>query len=144
MIGPKAPKPTTAEERAAYEAAMVRDDNRCQKCHRGQPLNRHHRKGRGVGGRTTVEGLQILCGSGVHGCHGYVTQHPAQACAEGWACPGWADPAEWPAARWVSNGPVLELVPVLYHRDGTWSEITATEAALRRLNNFAGVQVRAT
>jgi hypothetical protein len=134
MIRPKVDKPTEKEESLAYAIVTGRDSNRCQRCQRFcGPPSRDHRKGRGVGGLTTPANLQILGGDGTTGCHGWKTAHPALALAEGWTVPGWADPAEYPARRWLptSRGTV-RLSWVLYADDGTWREIDDAEAERRR------------
>jgi hypothetical protein len=135
MIGPKVLKPSKAEEARAYDLATFRDHGVCVRCRRVHPVwgvNRDHRKGRGVGGLTVVENLQVLCGSGTTGCHGWRTTHPTDALNEGFAVPGWADPAEWPARRWEpTEFGTVRLVWVLYLPDGTYEEITEAEAMER-------------
>ena len=140
MIRPKtdaAPKPTPAQEREAYELATLRDRDTCQRCRRNcgwGVTSRDHRKGRGVGGLTTVVNLQVLGGTGTTGCHGWKSSHPAEAVAEGWSVPSWADPAEWPARRWLSSGNgLLRLAWVLYTADGRWEELS-DEGAARRMS----------
>jgi len=130
MIGQRTARPTAAEERDAYEVATLRDADTCQRCRRDcGPTARDHRKGRGVGGLTIVANLQVL---GL-GCHTWKTEHPKDALEAGWTVPGWAEPEEYPAARWVpTKRNTLELVPVLYRNDGTWDRITEEEAARRR------------
>ncbi|UAJ80177.1 HNH endonuclease [Leifsonia sp. ZF2019] len=135
MIGPKFAKPTPTEEARAYDAATFRDHGVCVRCLRVHPIwgvNRDHRKGRGVGGLTVVENLQLLCGSGTTGCHGWKSSHPAEALTSGYAVPGYADPLVWPARRWVTTvmGTVRQ-VWVLYRHDGTWDEITDKDAVWR-------------
>lgn len=136
MILPKTAKPSKADETDAYEAATLRDDNTCQRCRRdcGRGfVSRDHRKNRSQGGLTVVSNLQCLGGTGNTGCHGWVTEHPRDALAEGWAVPSWADPAEWPARRYVRDRyGVVRLSWVLYKDDGTVIPITAEEA-LRRM-----------
>ena len=145
MIGPKVPAPSPREERLAYELVELRDEGVCQKCRRGLPINRHHRKDRSLGGLTVVENLMLLCGSGVTGCHGYVTSHPDDACREGWAVPGWAVPADYPARRWIRTtvgtmrlAQVL-LLPADRWADGPgWVEVGLMEAATRRAGLWTG------
>lgn len=136
MIGPKVHKPTPAEEARAYDAATFRDLGVCVRCRRVDPVwgvNRDHRKGRGVGGLTVVENLQLLCGSGTTGCHGWKSENPAEALDGGYAVPGWADPLVWPARRWVATPlNTVRDVWVLYRHDGTWDQITEADA-LRRM-----------
>lgn len=128
MIGPKVTPPTPAEERDAYELATLRDSGTCQRCRRAAGANRDHRKNRSQGGLTLASNLQLLCGTGTTGCHGWTTTHPAEAVAEGWAVPGWADPREWPARRWIRTVFGLRLGWVLYDDAGGWVEISEAEA----------------
>lgn len=108
-----------SEEADARELVYLRDGGVCVKCHRVDPIfgvNWDHRKNRSQGGKWAASNGQTLCGSGTTGCHGFVTSHPREAVAEGWAVPGWplADPREWPARRWVSDAGVLRLRWVIY------------------------------
>ena len=130
MIAQRAVRPTAAEEREAYELATIRDNDTCQRCRRNcGPTARDHRKGRGVGGLTIVANLQVL---GLR-CHTWKTEHPKDVIEAGWTVPGWADPEEYPAARWVpTKRGTLRLAWVLYDREGGWVEITEEEAAARR------------
>lgn len=134
-IGPKEPKPTAREEREAYEIATLRDLDTCQRCRRncGQGFtSRDHRKGRGVGGLTLASNLQVLGGTGTLGCHGWKTENPAAAIEEGWAVPGYAKPAEWPARRWFHTmAGILALGWCLYSDDGQITRITEEEARQR-------------
>lgn len=116
---PKLPRLTAAQERAAYASVTERDGGLCVRCGRFGG-NRDHRKNRSQGGRTTPANLQILCGTGTTGCHGWVTQNPAAAMAEGLTVPGWADPAAWPARR---HG-----VWVVYDDDGGVREVSDAAA----------------
>ncbi|GAA4176425.1 HNH endonuclease signature motif containing protein [Gryllotalpicola koreensis] len=141
MIGPKyeqTQRPSAAEEQLAYELVTLRDLGVCVKCRRVHPVfgvNRDHRKNRSQGGLTLASNLNLLCGSGTDGCHGWVTEHPREAVAEGWAVPGWplADPREWPARRWVKvpGRFTLSLVWVLYDDVGGFTQITEKEARKR-------------
>jgi hypothetical protein len=134
VIAPKIPKPTRAEEHDAYELATLRDRGYCVRCRRIDPVwgvNRDHRKGRGVGGRTVVENLQLLCGSGTTGCHGWKTQKPEEALEQGYTVPEWADPLEFPAARWFPEYGVLRLGWALYTHRGQVVEIPEAEALAR-------------
>lgn len=136
MIRPKyeaQAKPTSAEEHDAYELATLRDLDTCQKCRRNcgwGVTSRDHRKDRSVGGLTVVSNIQILGGTGTTGCHGWKSANPAEALAEGWSVPSWADPHEWPAHRWVrtSTSGLLWLAWVLYDDEGSWVEISDHEA----------------
>lgn len=127
MIGPKIPKPTAAQERAAYQATNARDRERCVfrswDCHGG--VQRDHRQNRSQGGRTVASNLQCLCA--VH--HKAKTENPAWAWANGWGVPGWAKPHEYPARRYVPTPlGTLRLAWVLYDDEGCWEEITHERA----------------
>lgn len=133
MIGPKVPNPSRADENDAYEHATLRDRNSCVRCRHFGDVNRDHRKGRGVGGLTVVENLQLLCGTGTTGCHGWKGANPKAALDSGLTVPGWADPAEYPGRRWVKtqNG-VLVVAWCMYRADGSIESISDEVAAERR------------
>lgn len=140
MITPKTPKQTHADEVDARELVNLRDGGVCVKCGRVDPLfgvNFDHRKNRSQGGLWSASNGQLMCGSGTVGCHGWATQHPAEAVAEGWAVPSWADPLVWPARRWLkSSFGTVRLAWVLYRNtpgpDGQlWDEISDGEAVRR-------------
>lgn len=128
MIGPKMEKWTSrTHEIDGREIVKLRDAGVCVRCRRVHPLfgvNHDHRRNRSQGGDWSPSNGQLLCGSGTTGCHGYVTEHPREAVADGWAVPGWADWREWPARRWLpaSNG-TLRLGWVLYDDVGGWVQI---------------------
>lgn len=127
MIRPKEPKPTAREERQAYRIATTRDSDTCQRCLRDCGATaRDHRQNRQAG-NTRASNLQVL---GLR-CHQWKTEHPKDALADGWACPSWALPGEWPARRWIRAGPVHRAAWVLYDDDGDWFEITDHDAARR-------------
>lgn len=147
MIAPKVEDTRTKaqiqrDENEAYELCGLRDLNRCVRCgaHDHLGLNRDHRKNRSQGGRTVIENLQLLCGTGTTGCHGWVTEHPRSAVLEGFAIPGWpqADPAEWPARRVfsfdvVTGKPIID--PCMYRADGSvdWISVGEYDERLRAL-----------
>jgi hypothetical protein len=67
----------------------------CELC--GLPGNNaHHRKNRSQGGANALSNLLLLCGSGTTGDHGWVTEHPAEAYANGWSVPSFRDPVVTP------------------------------------------------
>lgn len=124
---PKTPKPTAAQEREAYRIATDRDENRCQfqgwECFGA--VQRDHRKNRSQGGPTVPSNLQCLCL--FH--HDQKTNQPAWAWANGWAVPGHAKPADYPARRWLPTGfGTLRLAWVLYDDAGSWEEINEDRA----------------
>lgn len=127
MIGPKTRKPTPTEEKQAYAISAGRDDLTCQRCLRwcGAP-QQDHRQNRQPG-NTVASNLQTL---GLM-CHQWKSEHPADALAEGWAVPRWADPARWPARRYFRN-PLTNTVRkgwCLYDNDGGVLELTDEQAA---------------
>ena len=137
MIAPKVAGPTPREEWEAYEIATHRDADTCQKCRRAKGTNRDHRKNRSQGGLTFASNLQLLCGTGTTGCHGWVTANPEDAVTDGWAVPGWpkADWREWPARRWVRHGHgYLELRWVLYDDIGGFEVIDEWQARGRMVS----------
>ncbi|WIA99718.1 HNH endonuclease signature motif containing protein [Curtobacterium sp. MCBA15_012] len=133
MIGPKVDRASEAEEQRAYEVVTERDEQQCQRCWRGGVAQRDHRKNRSQGGRTAASNLHLLCPE----CHLWKTDHPVEAARDGWGVPGWADPAEFPARRWLRTAVgTLRQAWVLYDDAGTWTEISA-EQALRRMEGGA-------
>lgn len=62
----------------------ARDDGRCQRCGLMGPVSMHHRLNRSQRGQWSPENIVTLCGSGTTGCHGWVTENPAEAAADGW------------------------------------------------------------
>ena len=122
VIGPKMPKQTAADERNARRAVKDRDSGLCVRCG-AVATDWDHRKNRSQGGRWCASNGQALC----RGCHIWRTQNPSAAVLEGFACPGWADPAFWPAWREDVRSWVLYLnEPDTHGR--WWSEITETTA----------------
>ena len=64
--------------------AVRRDVHFCRRC--GRPgTNVHHRLGRRHAWSDLPSALVTLCGSGVTGCHGYITEHPTVAYGSGWS-----------------------------------------------------------
>ncbi|WP_083213337.1 HNH endonuclease [Mycobacterium malmoense] len=80
-----------------------RGDHVCEVCGLEFANNAHHRKNKSQGGQDDLSNLLLLCGSGTTGCHGWITEHPAEAYAKGWSVRSTDDPAD---------------VPVLYR--GSW------------------------
>lgn len=62
----------------------------------GRGMNFQHRKNRSQGGLWLPSNGLDVCGSGTTGCHGYITEHPAEATEKGWTVQSWAEPAEVP------------------------------------------------
>jgi len=105
VIGPKVPRPTPAESRAAYAEVRKRAAGICEGCGAAPATEFHHRIYRSRGGLDTVVNLLHLCGWGNHtGCHGIA--HTIVGAQTGWSVHGWNDPA---------------LVPVFNKRTGLWT-----------------------
>lgn len=88
------PKATRKDIEAARTLVRARDEQRCQMCGRwlweSGSYSVHHRLNRGRGGSALLERASILihlCGDGVLGCHGWVTNHPEAAAQTGWLLP---------------------------------------------------------
>ncbi|SDD42756.1 hypothetical protein [Auraticoccus monumenti] len=83
-MSPRSTGPTLGMRQAAYD----RDNRRCRRCGTARgPHSLHHRQNRGMGGSrqvNTLSRLVVLCGTGTTGCHGWITEHPAEAYATGW------------------------------------------------------------
>ena len=80
---------STSPSAAAVRRVRARDAGRCRRCG-GPGTNTQHRVARGMGGTSRVQvndlsNLVTVCGSGTTGCHGWMTAHPADAYATGWA-----------------------------------------------------------
>lgn len=95
---------------SVYDVVTHRDQGACQRCgQRSGPMSRHHRKPRGMGGRSKSDALRpsnvvLLCGTGTTGCHGWVESHRGQAFGEGWLVHDWNDPVD--VAVMTFNGPM--------------------------------------
>lgn len=103
----------------AERAALVRDDEICQRCRRGvtgQQASLHHRKLRRAVDADTVQNLVLLCGSGTTGCHGWAHHNRAAAADTGWVVSQHADPSEIPMIT------VGGLWRIELHPDGTKTE----------------------
>lgn len=93
----------TAEEwQAANQLLLLRSRGRCERCGKDllaneRPVSRHHRQRRRDGG-DRLSNLMLLCGTGNTGCHGWITEHPAEAKlpTHGWIVPTEFDPADIP------------------------------------------------
>lgn len=96
MIGPKVPKPTAAESRAAHEAVAERSAGVCEGCGE-RPATEHHHRQHGADGRVdTVDNMLDLCGRGNHtGCHGEA-HSGRDGYLLGWAVKSGNDPARIP------------------------------------------------
>lgn len=105
----------------AMPKLLARSGGHCERCDRqltpGVSVNRHHRARRQAGG-DCLENLLLLCGTGTTGCHGWVTEHPTEAYANGWSVRALSnqDPADVPVrirGRWWKLNPngTKSLVP---------------------------------
>lgn len=89
-IKPRSKKRATLyrTERAPLVARLLADNPLCQRCHAALAVDVHEIKSRARGGSITdLANLALLCRT----CHDWVGTHPAQAEAEGWSQPSWAD-----------------------------------------------------
>jgi len=135
MIGPKVAMPSPRDEREAYELVTLRDNDTCQRCLGNcGPIARDHRRNRSQGGWTVIGNLQCL---GLD-CHTWKTEHPKDANEQGWGVPAWVHWREWPARRWLREGPgVTRLAWVRYldkqDADGNWWVEISDEEALYRI-----------
>jgi hypothetical protein len=100
VIGPKVPKPTPAESRAAHAAVSLRSGGRCEVC--GKPASdRHHRRHGAAGRADTVDNLLDLCGGpgglkgGNHSGH-HGAAHGPDGRLLGWSVNNDNDPADIP------------------------------------------------
>lgn len=69
-------------------AVLDRDGWRCVLCGQnliGKVYSLHHRQGRSGPDPHRASNLVVLCGTGTTGCHGWVTEHPAEAYLNGWS-----------------------------------------------------------
>lgn len=67
----------------------------------GQATSKHHRRNRSQGGGWSPSNVLNLCGNGVVGCHGWVTDHPDGAHAIG-------------ATLWAGEDPETTPVQMYY------------------------------
>lgn len=73
----------------------------------GRAESWHHRKDRSLGGTWQPSGGLHTCGDGTRGCHGWITENPAAARADGgWALESHEDPLAVPVliASWMWPG----------------------------------------
>ena len=60
----------------------------CARCGSKDSLTLSHRLAAARGGPFTSWNIDVLCGSGTDGCHGWVEANPEHAEADGWRVPG--------------------------------------------------------
>lgn len=120
MIGPKAPRPSKADENRAYQTCTERDYECCVRCGFAGVTHRDHRQNRQAG-NTVVSNLQLLCAphDGLPGCHLWKTENPSAAVLEGFAVPSYARWERWPAWREDIRSWVLYLNEP-NESDGLW------------------------
>lgn len=73
----------------------IRSGGRCERCG-GPGHSTHHLTNRSQGGRWTPSNCVRLCGSGLGGCHGWVTVNPVEAAEEGFHLKPWESPGRKP------------------------------------------------
>lgn len=86
------------------DSLRLRSGNICELCGATTATNWHHRKNRSQLGGNELSNALHLCGSGTTGCHGQVTEHPADAYNYGWSVRSGFNPAEVSVLRrgeWV-------------------------------------------
>ena len=106
----------TAISKAQRELLMLRSLGVCELCGAARATNFHHRKNRSQGGGNELSNAMHLCGSGSTGCHGMVTEHPADSFDNGWSVKSFADPAEIVVKRqgeWVLLDDLGYVTPVV-------------------------------
>lgn len=87
------PTASAKQKREARDIVRRRDGHRCQMCGASVlniPSSVHHRINKGAGGSAKLERPSLLvrlCGDGVRGCHGWVTNEPRMAGLTGWLLP---------------------------------------------------------
>lgn len=121
------PQGEAAAERHARAVVADRSSGVCEVQRLGCCLfrasNCHHRKNRSQGGEWSASNLLHVCGSGVSGCHGWITGHPAAASEDGWTVRRGEDPAAVPVAyrdgqRYLLND-LGDRIAVNHHHEGT-------------------------
>ena len=73
-----------------------RSDGACECCGLQLATNAHHRKNKSQLGADSLSNLLHLCGSGTTGCHGYITEHPAESYLKGWSVRSTEEPRDSP------------------------------------------------
>ena len=73
-----------------------RSEGYCEACGLARANNAHHRKNRSQGGQDDLSNLLLLCGSGTTGCHGWITEHPAESYENGRSVRQHRDPRDVP------------------------------------------------
>jgi hypothetical protein len=120
MIGPKVPKPTAAESRAAHDAVSLRSGGMCEGCGRRPKTDRHHRLHGADGRLDHVDNLLDLCGGpsglpgGNHsGCHG--DAHSGRVgYLLGWSVRSGHNPADVPVYQRGRDVFTLRGVPIAH------------------------------
>lgn len=104
VLRPKGkPSSKVTGETAARRLVRARSGGVCEVQIEGVCLGRahsfHHRLNRSQGGLWSAANGLDTCGSGVAGCHGWITEHPAACYVLGWLVPNGASPEQWPVLR---------------------------------------------
>lgn len=90
--------------KAQRELLQKRSGGICEICMVAYATNWHHRKNRSQGGGNELSNAMHLCGSGTTGCHGRVTENPAEAYHYGWSVRSGHNPVDvpvWMGWQWV-------------------------------------------
>ncbi|MFI7191429.1 HNH endonuclease [Nocardia nova] len=90
-------KPTwRMSQKKVRQITRQRARDLCERCGRRRAHSLHHLKNRSQGGEWSPQNCVWLCGDGVRGCHGWVTEHPDAAWEEGFHLRSWETPGERP------------------------------------------------
>ena len=76
----------------------------CEVCGLAVATNWHHRKNRSQLGGNELSNALHVCGSGTTGCHGHITENPAESYRCGWSVRSGHNPLTTPVLRrrdWV-------------------------------------------
>ncbi|WP_228002174.1 HNH endonuclease [Nocardia australiensis] len=93
--GPRPARTRNAGESRTRKIVDLRSGGLCERCG-GSGHSVHHLLNRSQGGRWEPTNCARLCGSGLTGCHGWITTHPDEAWAEGWHLKPWERPGDRP------------------------------------------------
>lgn len=80
------------QEQDARRLVRERSGGICEVCGCQRATNFQHRRAKSHAGPWTASNGLDVCGMGnTSGCHGYIHQHPTEACVEGWTVKSWDD-----------------------------------------------------
>jgi len=93
-------------ESLCRKVVPVRSAGMCEICGRQPGQSLHHRKPRSQGGKWHPANIVHLCGDGVAGCHGRVTDTRTEYYGRGWLVHRDDEPAAMPFEHWLW-GPIF-------------------------------------